>query len=221
MANANTVTYSGRSILWNRMKGNLTEAKNIQWGDSAITLSANPDVNLFKPQSEARTVGTSTLVTTTQLADTYQVTGIITAAVGAKTITEAGLFDTSTASPTTTVSASLTAAATSITVGSTSGLPAPSYYMQLENEIVLVTATATNTLTVTRGRLSSTSAVHSTGVPITLGGDGGAGTGGATSEQTATVGAAQGGDLFCHADFAGVALNVGDSINFTFKDQLT
>lgn len=221
MANANTVTYSGRSIIWNRLKGSGTEPKNIQWGDTTVTASANPDVNLFKPQTEARTVGTSTLVTTTQLADTYQVVGTITCAVGAKTITEAGLFDTSTVSPTTTVTNSLTNSGTTLTVGSTTGLPAVSYYMQLENEIVLVTSTTSSTLTVTRGRLGSTSATHAAGAVLTLGGDGGAGTGGATSEQTATVAAAQGGNLFCHADFAGIALAVNDSINFTFKDQLT
>jgi hypothetical protein len=39
--------------------------------------------------------------------------------------------------------------------------------------------------------------------------------------QTATVGAGQGGNNFCHADFAGIALNVNDSILFTVKDWLT
>jgi hypothetical protein len=92
MANASVNTYSGRSILWNRMKGSGTEGKNIGWGDSSVTGSAAPNVNLFKPQTEARTVGTSTLASTSFLADTYQVVGTITCAVGAKTITEAGLL---------------------------------------------------------------------------------------------------------------------------------
>jgi hypothetical protein len=34
------------------------------------------------------------------------------------------------------------------------------------------------------------------------------------------VGAAQGGNIFAHADFAGVALSVNDTITFTFKDTL-
>ena len=55
----------------------------------------------------------------------------------------------------------------------------------------------------------------------TIGDDGGTATGGGTTEQTATVGAAAGGACFCHADFAGIALNVSDSISFTFLDQLT
>lgn len=223
MSNNAVATYSGRSILWNRMKGNGTEAKNIGWGDSTVTGSANPDVNLFKPQTEARTAGTSSLVTTTQLADTYQVTGTIVCAVAPKTITEAALFDTTTLSPSTTIANSLTTATTAITLGSAAGLPGSgNYYMQLANEVVLVTGgQGTTTQTVTRGALGSTPGAPAISVPITLGGDGGAGTGGATSGQTATVAAAQGGDVFCHADFAGIALSVSDSINFTFRDQLT
>ena len=223
MANAAVATFSGRSILWNRMKGAGTEAKNIGWGISAITGSANPDVNMFNPQTEARTAGTSTLSTTTQLADTYQVTGAIVCAVGAKTITEAALFDTTTLSPTTTIANSLTTASTVLTLGSGAALPATgNYYMQLENEVVLVTGgQSTATITVTRGVIGSTAAVHSASVPIILGGDGGAGAGGATSGQTATVSAAFGGNVFCHADFAGIALSVSDSINFTWRDQLT
>lgn len=223
MANSAVATYSGRSILWNRMKGNGTEAKNIGWGTSAVTASAAPNVNLFTPATEARTAGTSTLATTTQLADAYRVVGSITCAVGAKTVTEAALFDTTTLSPTTTISNSLTTATTGITIGSGSGLPGSgNYYMQLEAETVLVTAgQGTTTLTVTRGVIGSTAAVHSSGVPLTLGGDGGAATGGATSGQTATVAASAGGNIFIHADFAPISLSVSDSINFSFTDTLT
>lgn len=222
MANLVVPTFSGRSIITNRLKGNGTEPKNIGWGDSAVTASANPDVNLFGPQTEARVVGTSSLITTTQLADTYQVTGQITALVGAKTIREAALFDSSTLAPTTTVGASMTAAQASIVTGAVGAFPTTgNYYAQLENEVILITGANSTTLTCTRGRIGSTSAVHSSGVPVTLGGDGGAGTGGATSEQTATVGAAQGGSVFIHGDFAGIALSVSDAINFTFKDQFT
>ena len=39
-------------------------------------------------------------------------------------------------------------------------------------------------------------------------------------QTTANV-LAKGGNLFAHADFAGIALNVNDSITFTWKDQLT
>lgn len=222
MANASVNTYSGRGILWNRMKGAGTEGRNIGWGDSTVTGSAAANVNLFKPQTEARTVGTSTLATTTFLADTYQVVGTITCAAATKTITEAGLFDTSTLSGTTTVSVSMTASQTNVSIGSVSPFPTTgNYYAQLENETILVTGANNTSLTITRGRLGSTSAVHSSGTPFTIGGDGGASGSGATSEQTATVDAARGGSIFAHADFAGIALAVSDAIAFTWLDTLT
>jgi len=120
------------------------------------------------------------------------------------------------------VSVSMTAAQTNISIGSTVGLPTSgNYYAQLENETILVAGAANTSLTITRGRLGSTSAVHSSGVAFTLGGDGGASGSGATSEQTATVGAAQGGNIFAHADFGGISLNVNDAIAFTWQDTLT
>jgi hypothetical protein len=224
MANAAVATFPGRAILWNRVRGNGTEPKNLQWGDSTVTGSASPNVNLFKPQTEARTVGTSTIATTSFLGDTYSVSGSIVCAVGAKTITEVGLFDTTTQSPTTTVSASMTAAQTTVSLGAAvAGTPTTGrYYRQIENETVLVTAgQSTTTETIVRGRLGSTSAVHSSGVATAIGDDGGTATGGGTTEQTATVGAAAGGAIFIHADFAGISLSVSDSINFSVLDQLS
>jgi hypothetical protein len=222
MANAATMTYPGRSIMNNRLKGNGTEPKNIHWGDSTVTGSSNPNVALFKPQTEARTAGTSTLSTSSQLADIYQVVGSIVCAVGAKSITEMSLHDTTVASPTTTVASSMTASATTVSLGAASGIASNNYYRQIEGETVLVTAGQnTTTETITRGALGSTSAVHSSGVATTIGGDGGAGTGGATSGQTATVGSAQGGSIFVHADFAVISLSVSDSIAATFNVTLT
>lgn len=219
MANATVATFPGRGIIWQRMKGNGTEAKNVGWGTSAITQSASANVNLFAPATEARTAGTSSIITTTQLGDTYQVTGTIVCAVGNKTITEVGLFDTTTLSGTSTLAASITAAATSMTLGANIGPTTGNFYAQAENETILVTGANSTTLTIARGQLGTTSAVHASAVPITSGGDGGAG--GWTTGQTATFGAAQGGDIFIHADFAGIALNVNDSIAFTVTDTLT
>ncbi len=224
MANTAVATFAGRAIMWNRLRGNGTEPKNIGWGDSSITQSASPDVNMFSPQTESRTVGTSTMATTSFLGDTYSVSGAIVCAVGAKTIREAALFDTTTLSPRTTVNASMTAAQTTVTLAAAiAGTPSANrYYRQIENEIVLVTGgQSTTTETIVRGRLGSTSAVHSSGVTTVIGDDGGTATGGGTTEQTATVGAAAGGACFVHADFAGIAVSVSDSINFTFLDQLT
>ena len=221
MSNAATATFSGRSLIWGRMKGLMTEGKNIGWGISATTGSANANVNLFGPATEARTAGTSSLISTTQLADTYQVVGSITCAVGAKTITEVGLFDTVTLSTTTTLAASLTASATTATFGANPGPTTGNYYVQVANETILVTGANSTTLTVARGSLGSPSAIQASGTVATLGGDGGAYANGAVGGQTATVSAALGGDMFIHADFSGVALNIGDSISFTISDTLT
>lgn len=222
---AATPTYSGRSILFNRLKGNGTEPKNLCWGSGAPAGdAANGDVNLFSPLTEARVVGTSTLLTTTQLADTYQVVGTITAA-GTRAVTEVGLFDTATAlSPKTTVTGSLTNSETgSKVVAATTGFPGTgNFYCQLDNEVVVATVVdGTHLNLITRGVLGSTAATHLAGAVIVLGGDGGAGTGGATSAQTATVANTDGGNLFAHANFAVINLNLNDSITFTFKDQLT
>lgn len=220
---AATATYSGRSILWARMRGLGSEAKNIGWGTGSQTGSANGNVNLFAPATEARTAGTSTMVSTTFLADTYQVIGTVVCANAGKTITEMGLFDTTTLSPTTTISNSLTTATTSITIGSGTGLPGSgNYYMQLANETVLVTAgQGTTTLTVQRAQLGTTAAAVGSGTVITLGGDGGANANAGVGGQTATVAAANGGNMFAHADFGGIALAVNDSVAFTITDQLT
>lgn len=220
MANATVATYPGRGIIWQRMKGNGTEAKNLGWGAAgSVTASANANVNLFAPATEARTAGTSSIITTTQLGDTYQVTGTIVCAVGAKTITEVGLFDTTTLSGTSTLSASLTAGATSMTLGANIGPTSGNYYAQVNNETILVTGANSTTLTIARGQLGTTSTTQASASPVTSGGDGGAG--GWTTGQTATFGAAQGGNMFIHADFAGIALNVNDSIAFTVTDTLT
>jgi len=240
MANASKATFAGMTLLWRlvRQVNSPTEPKNIAWGDSPITTSANPDVNLFKPQTEARVAGTSTQLTTTQLGDTYQVVGTITCLVGAKTITEAGLFDVTTSiSPSTTTSASLTVGATAVTITSGTGFPGSgNYYAEIGSpsgqsgtadnpEVVLVTGgQGTTTLTVTRGVIGSTANTHLTASFFTLGGDGGAQASGGTTGQTVTTALVQssyGGNMYCHADFAGIALSVNDSINFTFKSQLT
>ena len=68
-----------------------------------------------------------------------------------------------------------------------------------------------------RGQLGSTAAAsYTSGTAFTCGGDGGAYANGTLGGATAVP---AGGSLFAHADFAGVAVNSGDSINFTFKDQ--
>jgi hypothetical protein len=231
MANASTLTYAGRSLLWSlaRQADTPTEPKNIAWGDPASTLtgSANADVALFKPQTEARVAGTSTMTSSgaNVLADTYQVTGTITCLVGAKTITEAGLFDTTTAASTSTIAtSSQSSGATTVTLAATIGPASGNFYIQIENEVELVTGgQGTATLTVTRGALGTSAAAHAVGAQATSGGDGHANSNAGAGGQTATTAnvLAKGGNLFAHSDFAGIALAVNDSIAFTWKVQLT
>jgi hypothetical protein len=221
MANVTTNTYPGRSIMLNRLMGNGAEPKNVGWGTGSTTGSANSNVNLFAPATEARVAGTSSLITSTQLADTYKVVGTITCAGGTKTITEEGWFDSITLSSTGTLASTLTSGASAMTLGATPGITSGNFYGQIENETVLVTGANSPTLNISRGQLGSSAAGHAAAIPFTIGGDGGAGTGGATSGQTATVGAAQGGNIFVHADFAGDALNVNDSLTSTLTVTLT
>lgn len=223
MANSAANSWSGKTLIWFRFRGSGTEGKNMGWGTGTTTGSAASNVNIFTPSTEARTAATTTQTTTTFLGDTYQAVGSIICAVGAKTITEFAMFDTTTLSPSTTNSNSMTAATTVITIGSATGFPTTSnYYVQLGNgETVLVTAGQnTTSQTVVRAQLGSTAAVQASGVAYTLGGDGGAGTM-SLGGQTATVAAANGGSMFCHADFAGIALSVSDSINFTLSDNFS
>ena len=230
MAVATVATFAGRGIIWNRMKGAGAEAKNIGWGTGSgqtftqlITGSASANVNLFAPATEARTAGTSSILTTTQLGDTYQVTGTVVCAVGAKTITEAGLFDAaSPVSPTTTVTNSLAAGTTSLTLGNSLAGAAGNFYAQLGYETILVSGAASTTLTVVRAQLGTTATAWAAQVPITMGGDGG-GAGWTTSQtvNSTSITGSWGGNLFIHSDFSPISLNAANSISFTFSDTLT
>lgn len=91
---ATVVTNAGKGIITNRLKGAGTEPNYVAWGTGAGT-AAITDTTLFTESTEARVAGTSTQQTTTTTNDTYQVVATMTAA-GARTITNAGLFDAST-----------------------------------------------------------------------------------------------------------------------------
>jgi hypothetical protein len=95
---ATVITNIGKGVYNNRLKNGATGATEpnfIGWGTgtgAVITGTA-----LAAAASEARTAGTSSLVTTTTTNDTYQVVGTLTVAGAGKTISEVGLFDASTA----------------------------------------------------------------------------------------------------------------------------
>jgi len=94
---ATVLANTGKAITTNRIKNGVTgatEPNYVAWGTGAGT-AAVTDTTLFTEASETRVAGTSTQQTVTTTNDTYQVIGTLTAN-GAKTITNAGLFDAST-----------------------------------------------------------------------------------------------------------------------------
>lgn len=93
---ATVLTHAGKSIYNNRMRGVGTEPTYVAWGTGAGTAVVG-DTTLFTEAAEARVNGTSSVVTTTNTNDTYQLVGTITCSGSGKTITNAGNFDASTA----------------------------------------------------------------------------------------------------------------------------
>lgn len=208
MAITTVLTSKGREIVAGRMIGaspTQNEPKNIGWGLGAST-AATPDVALGQEAAESRTVGTSSLATTTTANDTYQVTGTLTT-LSNQTITEAALSDSASKPAATTIPGGVgTTGATSITVASAAGFPGSgNYYAQIDAEVVLVTGgQGTTTWTVTRGVNGSAAATHSAGATIT---------GGNAPGSSAVTN----GSLYAHSTFTGLALNTNDSIAFTFS----
>lgn len=94
---ATVLVNTGKAITTNRVKNGATgatEPNYVAIGTGAGT-AAIADTTLFT-EVETRTAGTSTQQTTTTTNDTYQSVGTITATT-ARAVTNAGLFDASTA----------------------------------------------------------------------------------------------------------------------------
>lgn len=99
MATTVVVTSAGDAVVAKRMIGATpTQAEPywVAWGTGTTATAAKSSTALETAAPEARVQGTSSNVTTTYTDDTYQVVGTLTAGE-AETITEAGLFDASTA----------------------------------------------------------------------------------------------------------------------------
>jgi hypothetical protein len=92
---ATVLANAGKAIISARLRGLGTEPLFTAWGTGAGTAAAT-DTTLFTEGPEARVSGTSSQVTTTTTNDTYQVVATITASA-ARAVTNAGLFDASTA----------------------------------------------------------------------------------------------------------------------------
>ncbi len=217
---ANVVTSKGREIISFRMKGNPssgTEPLNVGWGTGGIAggpfTAAVTDVGPFSEGSEARVAGTSSFVTTgsNSANDTYQVVGTVTAD-GSKTIAEVLLADTATKPFSTTVAAGGgTVIGSSSNTALTSGAsytPANNSYIQIRTEVMKVTAgTGTTSLTVTRAQNGSAAIATIAASDVVQAGN-------IPGDTTVTNG-----NMFFHSDFTGLALSLGDSIQFTLKVQ--
>jgi hypothetical protein len=90
---ANIFTHQGKAITAGRVKGSAANEPNkIGYGTGATDHVAGDTALQTERTVEARLTGTSSLVTTTQTNDTYQVTGTWTKSdAGTAAITEAGL----------------------------------------------------------------------------------------------------------------------------------
>lgn len=92
---ATVFTNAGAAIVTNRMIQAGTAPRNIGWGTGTTTAAVSQTALVTEAApttSGGRTVGTESRVTGSVTNDTYQVTGTVTAA-GSLAITEAGLFD--------------------------------------------------------------------------------------------------------------------------------
>lgn len=217
------VTRTGANVMVDRLRTTATystEPKNIAWGTGGTgteTAGGAPpfaaaisDVAMFQEAAEARTAGTSSITTTTFTNDTYTVTGTITS-LSAQTITEMGLFDSTTKPAATTLASPAIAATgtTTLNLASASGFATVyPYDIQVGVEVMQVSNLTGVAITMSRGANGSTAqSVIPIGEIITQGVAGG---------QTVIAGNV----CFLHASFTGLALNTSDSIAFTVNVTL-
>ena len=177
------------------------------------------DVGPFQEFSEARTVGTASIIgntaatgtVTTQFVGTITATSAHTATTNASTgeVAESFLAFTTTKPASYTVNSAVTAGATSFTVAS--GTLVNGYY-QLDNEVVHITSVTGNTVAsvVSRAQNGSAANAAASGDTLTFGNIPGVGSSNPSN-----------GDIFAHAGFIGLSLNNGDSVQFTWQINVT
>jgi hypothetical protein len=212
---ASVVTRKGKEIIAARLIGatpTQVEPKVSAWGlNPAGLTAAATDVAMFDESAEARVSGTSSQTTTTNANDTYQLVALMTS-TAARTITEFGAFDSTTQPNVGAVAAGGVVGSNSSTTLNTAAAfsPGNNNYVQIRTEVMKVTAgSGTTSLTVTRGQNGS-SAISTIAAADVV-------TPGNPPGQTGITG----GDMFVHADFTGIVLNSGDSIQFTLSVQVT
>lgn len=169
------------------------------------------DVAPFQEFSEARVAASSTAVTSNTAASgtvTTQYVGTITAGSG-ESVGESFLVFTATKPSTFTVNGNVTNVQTSLTVNTTGALA--NQYFQMNNEVIKISSTAaSNVWNIVRAQNGSTAGTAKTNDVLTFGNIPGAGTSNPSN-----------GDMFAHAGFQALALNSGDSIQFTWQINVT
>lgn len=166
------------------------------------------DIGPYQEFAETRTSGTASVTSNTAAAGTVvtQVTGTLTS-LSSQSVGESFLVMSATKPAQYTVTTSnVTAGASALTVN-TSGALAGQYY-QMNNEVILIGSTASsNVWNITRAQNGSSAQTAKTTDTLTFGNIPGA--------TPAT------GDLFAHAGFIALALNINDSIAFTWQVNVT
>ena len=174
--------------------------KYIAWGTGSGTTSPTDEGLFNEVVVDGRTTGITSIATISTNADSYEVTGTITSLHGG-TITNIGLFDSGTTPYQTTLQIAITSTTqTSITVVNPGiGIvPATPFDIQVLSEVMTVINVVGNVWTVIRG-INQSSPLAS--IPL------------------ATVITTVSGVMFAKADFIGLPLNTGDSVNFTIQVQ--
>jgi len=97
MADVEMITNVGLGVIATALKGvSYLEPYYIGWG-TGTTAPVATDTTLETAAAEARTLGSTSIVTTNVASDTYRITGLITCTGAEKDITEVGFFTAATA----------------------------------------------------------------------------------------------------------------------------
>lgn len=191
--------YNSASVLLPALGASSTQGTG-QWSDVAP----------YQEFTETRVAGTPTVVSNSAAAGTVgtQIIGTLTASTG-ESVGESFLVFNSTKPGSFTLNSNVTSVATAFTVA-TGSLVQGAYY-QVNNEVVkLTTASGTVASVVARAQNGSTANTAKTNDIITFGNVPGAGPSNPSN-----------GDMFAHAGFQSLALNSGDSIQFTWTVNIT
>jgi hypothetical protein len=171
------------------------------------------DVGPYSESTEARVAGTATVTGNSIGAGTVttQVVGTITSGSG-QSIGESFLAFSTTKHNENAMFTAVTTGASAFTVKSAWPAISVPFYVQMNNEVITVSATATTTTatSITRGVNGSAAQTAASNDGISIGNIPGAG---ASNPNH--------GDLFAHAGFTALALNSGDSIQFTWQIGIT